>query len=167
MSRTACTSTSSPAFAAAYDAAPRDPFARRFGLDLPRELREESRHMSWAAFLATYRPTTGVRLGRWEATRLPAGRRRYSMTLAHAGRLRRHAIDASGPAQAMSQALAETGLRVEILSFHQLPAGDATATFLKTHCEGRTRWSAGFGATADEATMRAMIAAANLLHTSE
>lgn len=70
---------------------------------------------------------------------------------------------APGTIGAMSEMLHGLGAGVEIVSLYQQPDGAHVAAYLLCERAGRRCWSYGRAATGDEATVRALIAAANQL----
>ncbi len=79
----------------------------------------------------------------------------------------RRALDletrAPGTIGAMSEILYGLGAGVEIVSLYQQPDGAHVAAYLLCERDGRRCWSYGRAATGDEATVRALISAANQL----
>jgi hypothetical protein len=129
----------------------RDPFTDRFGVPLPRGLREEAGEMSWALFCQTYERSGGsLRLGQWsEADGI------YQATLATAA--------ACGPMAALTAMLSERGIQMETLSFHQLRDGDQTFTFVHGTNGASTAWAMGRAHDAIASSLRAVTACANRL----
>ena len=121
----------------ATSAAP-PPFATHVDAPMPRDLREEADAMSFEMFLDQYAPSTGpLRLGQWActdaerpATRLGPQARNYQATLAVGDRISTSSVKACGPVAALTEMLYERGIAVEMTAFHQLPAGENTATFV-------------------------------------
>lgn len=142
----------------------------RFCSRLPIGLREQAAAMPWASFTATYSPSGGpVRLGSWEcddsraATRLGPQPRSYRATLAIGDRIETATAQASGPLAALTAMLYERGVGVEMTRFHQLTAGEHTATFVQG-CNGRYRqWAMGWAEDPVQSGLRAVIACANRL----
>jgi len=95
--------------------------------------------MSADVFHTTYAPTSGpLRLGHWEctdsnrsATRLGPQARNYQATIAIGDRISTSTASASGPLSALTAMLYDRGIAVEMLKFHQVPAGDSVATFIR------------------------------------
>ncbi|WP_396900440.1 homocitrate synthase [Mycolicibacterium sp.] len=149
-------------------------FAASFTAPLPRGLRDAGHSASWDSFLAEYAPSTGpLRLGQWrctDATR-PAGRlgpqaRNYQATLAVGDTISTSSAAASGPVAALTAMLHERGIAVETTSFHQLPTGGQTATFVRG-CDGvRAEWAMGLAEDPEQSALRAVIACANRLLTA-
>jgi hypothetical protein len=146
-------------------------FAAHLDAPLPRGLREEADTMSFEAFLDHYAPTSGpLRLGRWActdaerpATRLGPQARNYEATLAFGDRISTSSAAASGPVAALTEMLYERGIAVEMTAFHQLPAGERTATFIEGAAGDRTEWAMGLADDPTQSALRAVIACANRL----
>jgi hypothetical protein len=157
----------------ATNAAP-PPFARHVGAPMPRGLREEADAMSFDAFVAEYAPTTGpLRLGNWRctdaerpATRLGPQARNYQATLAVGDRISTSSAAASGPVAALTEMLYHRGIAVEMTDFHQIPAGERTATFVRGCDGGRSEWAMGLADDPTDSALRAVIACANRLMTA-
>jgi hypothetical protein len=141
---------------------------------MPRGLREEADAMSYEAFLDQYASSTGpLRLGQWmctdaarPATRLGPQARNYQATLAVGDRISTSSAQASGPVAALTEMLYERGIAVEMTAFHQLPAGESTATFIRGSDGGRSEWAMGLADDPTQSALRAVIACANRLLTS-
>lgn len=141
----------------------------RFCAPLPRGLREDAQTMSWSTFTATYCPSGGpLRLGIWTCddsdrpgTRL--GTRSFRATLAVGDRTETATARASGPVAALTAMLYERGIGVEMTGFHQLQAGEHTATFVRGGDGQRHEWAMGWAQDATESALRALIACANRL----
>ena len=158
----------------ATSAARQRPFVAHIDAPLPRGLREEADDMSFESFLAEYAPTSGpLRLGHWTctdadrpATRLGPQARNYQATLAVGDRISTSTAAASGPVAALTAMLYERGIAVETVAFHQVPAGEHTATFIRG-CDGaRTEWAMGWSDDPTQSALRAIIACANRLLTA-
>ncbi|MGV0837315.1 homocitrate synthase [Mycolicibacterium thermoresistibile] len=129
--------------------------------------------MSWEAFLAEYAPPSGpVRLGHWEC--IDAGRSvsrmgpqpcRYQATLAVGDAISTSTTSATGPVAALTEMLYERGIAVETMSFHQVPAGDRTATFIQGTDGVRAEWAMGWADDPTQSALRAVVACANRLLT--
>ena len=130
--------------------------------------------MSFETFLDQYAPTTGpLRLGQWEctdadrpATRLGPQPRTYQATLAVGDRISTSSATACGPVAALTEMLYERGIAVEMTAFHQLPAGDNTATFVCGSGGGHSEWAVGLAGDPTQSALRAVIACANRLLAS-
>jgi len=146
-------------------------FAAPFGAPLPRGLREESETMSSDTFHATYAPTTGpVRLGQWACTdsgriasRLGPQARNYQATIAIGDRISTSTVAASGPIAALTAMLHDGGVAVEMLTFHQLPAPDGVATFIRGTDGIHAEWGMGLSDDPTQSSLRALIALTNRL----
>ncbi|MDV3127050.1 homocitrate synthase [Mycobacterium sp. 21AC1] len=146
-------------------------FAASFAMPLPRGLREAGQVTSWDGFLATYAPCSGpLRLGNWTCTdgqgparRLGPQVRNYQATLAIGDTICTSSAAASGPVGALTAMLHERGIAVETTSFHQLPTGGQTATFLRGSDGTRTEWAMGLDGDPVQSALRAVIACANRL----
>jgi hypothetical protein len=143
----------------------------QFYAPLPRGLREEAETMSADAFHTTYAPTSGpLRLGHWEctdadcsATRLGPQARNYQATIAMGDQISTSTASASGPLSALTAMLYDRGIPVEMLKFHQVPAGDSTATFIRGTDGVRDEWAMGLSDDPTQSALRAVIACANRL----
>ncbi|MHC9293025.1 homocitrate synthase [Mycobacterium sp. LTG2003] len=164
------TSTSAPS---ATHAEPSS-FAANFAAPLPRGLRVSAQSASWDSFLAEFASSSGpLRLGQWtcaDAER-PAGRlgpqaRRYQATLAVGDSITTSTAAATGPVAALTEMLYERGITVETTSFHQLPTGSQTATFIKGSDGMRSTWAMGLAEDPVQSALRAVIACANRLLTA-
>jgi hypothetical protein len=159
-------------FQSAISAAPL-PFAAHIDAPMPRGLREEADAMSFEAFHDEYASGSGpLRLGHWEctdaarpSTRLGPQARHYRATLAVGDRISTTSAAASGPVAALTAMLYDRGIAVEMTAFHQVPAGEHTATFVRG-CDGaRTQWAMGWSGDPTQSALRAVIACANRLLT--
>ena len=127
--------------------------------------------MSYEAFLDQYASSTGpLRLRQWmctdaerPATRLGPQARNYQATLAVGNRISTSSAQASGPVAALTAMLYERGIPVEMTAFHQLPAGDSTATFIRGSDGGHSEWAMGLADDPTQSALRAVIACANRL----
>ena len=143
----------------------------RFDVPIPRGLREQTSGMSWETVLATYSHSAGpVRLGHWEctdgerpATRLGPQARNYQATLAVDDRIDTSTAAASGPVAALTSMLYDRGIAVEMVAFHQIPAGEHTATFIRGYDGARIEWAMGWSDDPTQSALRAVIACANRL----
>lgn len=149
-------------------------FAANFAAPLPRGLRDAAAAASWESFLAEFAPSAGpLRLGHWtciDAER-PAGRlgpqaRHYQATLAVGDTISTSAVAATGPVAALTEMLHLRGITVETTSFHQLPTGGQTATFIKGSDGVHSEWAVGLAEDPVQSALRAVIACANRLLTS-
>lgn len=146
-------------------------FAAHFDGPLPRELREEADSMSFDAFHTTYTPMTGpLRLGKWECTdaarpasQLGPQARHYQATIAVGDRISTSTAAASGPIAALTEMLHERGISVEMLGFHQLHAGESTATFIRGTDGTHDEWAMGWSDDPTQSALRAVVACANRL----
>jgi hypothetical protein len=145
--------------------------AARFDARLPRGLREEAETMSADAFHTRYAPTSGpLRLGQWECTdayrpasRLGPQARHYQATIAVGDRINTSTATASGPVGALTEMLYDLGIAVELLTFHQLDAGESIATFIRGTDGVHAEWAMGLSEDATQSALRAVIACANRL----
>jgi hypothetical protein len=153
----------------ASSAAP-PPFAAYIDAPMPRALREEAHSMSFDEFLAEYASTTGpLRLGHWECAdenRRGPQARRYQATLAVGDTISTSTVAASGPVAALTAMLYDRGVAVETTAFHQLRAGDQTATFIRASNGMRSEWAMGLSDDPTQSALRALIVAANRLMTA-
>ncbi len=125
-------------------------------------------------FSPNIRPRSGpLRLGHWTctdadrpATRLGPQARNYQATLAVGDRIGMSTAAASGPVAALTAMLYDRGIAVETVAFHQVPAGEHTATFIRG-CDGtRSEWAMGWSDDPTQSALRAVIACANRLLTA-
>jgi hypothetical protein len=157
-------------FQSATSAAPLS-FAARFGAPLPRGLRKEADAMSWDAFLAEYAPSSGpLRLGNWTctdanrpATRLGPQARHYQATLAIGDTISTSSAAASGPVAALTAMLFDRGIPLEMTDFHQVPAGEHTATIICGSDGVHSEYAMGLSDDPTQSALRAVIACANRL----
>ncbi|WP_414688503.1 homocitrate synthase [Mycobacterium sp.] len=160
-------------FQSATSAAPLT-FAAQIGAPMPRGLREEADAMSWEAFLAEYAPSSGpLRLGNWTCTdaNRPASQlgpqaRNYQATLAVGDRISTSAAAACGPVAALTAMLYDRGIALEMVAFHQVPAGENTATFVRGSDGAHAEWAMGLSDDPTQSALRAVIACANRLLTT-
>jgi hypothetical protein len=131
--------------------------------------------MSWSTFTNTYGPSSGpLRLGHLEctdagraATRLGPEPRTFEATFAIGDRIETATAAATGPVAALTAMLYDRGISLEMLRFHQLEAGDHTATFIQG-CDGRrAEWAMGWSQDRTQSALRAVIACANRLLTAD
>ena len=160
-------------FQSATTAAPL-PFAAHIDGPMPRGLRQEADAMSFQAFHDEFGSSSGpVRLGQWQCTdaerpftRLGPQARNYQATLAVGDRISTSSAAASGPVAALTAMLYDRGIAVEMTAFHQVPAGEHTATFV-LGCDGaRSQWAMGWSDDPTQSALRAVIACANRLLTA-
>jgi hypothetical protein len=150
---------------------PAPSFAARFRNPIPRPLREEAESTSDEVFLARYAPSSGpLRLGHWQcidgdrpASRLGPQARNYQATIAVGDRIGTSTAAASGPVAALTAMLSERGVSLEIAAFHQLPALDGTATFIRGTDGVGDRWAVGWSDDVTQSALRAVMACANRL----
>ena len=148
-----------------------DPAHQSVAAALPRGLRERADAMSWESFVAAYGPTTGpLRLGHWECTdaERPSGRlgpqaRNFRAMIAVGDRIATSTAAASGPIAALTAMLHQRGIPVEIVKFHQMRSGAATATFICGSDGRRAEWGMGSSDDPTQSALRAVIACANRL----
>lgn len=143
-----------------------DPFRARFGVRLPKGMRDEARGMEWKAFIQTYAPST-VRIEYLRSQRLRAGKHEFHMSvtgLRSDGQGTAVEITAMGASSAVTEVLADHGMPVEILEFHQFEIFEATVTFIYTVHKSQRAWAVGFGADRDLSIANALCAAAGRLH---
>jgi hypothetical protein len=114
-------------------------FAARIDAPMPRGLRQEADAMSFEAFHDRYASSSGpLRLGNWQctdaerpSTRLGPQARHYQATLAVGDQISTSSAAACGPVAALTAMLYDRGIAVEMTAFHQIPAGEHTATFVR------------------------------------
>jgi hypothetical protein len=144
-------------------------FAAHIGAPMARGLREAADAMSFDAFVDEYALSCGpLRLGRWActdahrpSTRLGPQARNYEATLAVGDTIGTSSAAASGPVAALTAMLHERGIAVEMTGFHQLPAGERTATFIRGSDGVRSEWAMGLSGDPTQSALRAVIACAN------
>ena len=127
--------------------------------------------MSWEAFLDEYAPSSGpLRLGNWTCTdpkrsaaRLGPQARNYQATLAIGDRIGTSSAAASGPVAALTAMLFDRGIALEMTAFHQVPAGEHTATFIRGSDGAHDEWAMGLSDDPTQSALRAVIACANRL----
>ncbi len=137
---------------------------------MPRALREHADTKTFDEFVGEYAPTAGpLRLGQWSCAddarpgRLGPQARNYQATLAVGDSIGTSRAAACGPVAALTAMLYERGIAVEMTAFHQLPAGEHTATFIRG-CDGtRSEWAMGWSPDPIQSALRAVIACANRL----
>ena len=130
--------------------------------------------MSWEAFLAEYAPSSGpLRLGHWTCTdpsrpaaRLGPQARNYQATLAIGDRISTSSAAASGPVAALTAMLFDRGIALEMTAFHQVPAGEHTATFIRGSNGAHSEWAMGLSDDPTQSALSAVIACANRLLTA-
>jgi hypothetical protein len=146
-------------------------FAAHIDAPMPRGLRQEADAMSFEAFHDEYASSSGpLRLGHWQctdaarpSTRLGPQARNYTATLAVGDRISTSSAAACGPVAALTEMLYDRGIAVEMTAFHQVPAGEHTATFVRG-CDGaHSQWAMGWSDDPTQSALRAVIACANRL----
>ncbi|MGV0643081.1 homocitrate synthase [Mycolicibacterium sp. XJ879] len=149
--------------------------AAPFHIPLPRGLREEADAMSYESFVSEYAPNSGpLQLRTWScadghrrATRLGPQARSYQATLAIGERISTSSAAASGPVAALTAMLYDDlGIAVETTAFHQVPAGERTATFIRGSDGARSEWAMGLSDDPTRSALDAVIACANRLITA-
>lgn len=146
-------------------------FATHLRHPMPRALREHAATKTFDEFVDEFAPTAGpIRLGQWSCTdeQRPAGRlgpqaRGYQATLALGDAIGTSHAAACGPVAALTAMLYERGIAVEMIAFHQVPAGEHTATFIHGSHGTRSEWAMGWSADPTQSALRAVIACANRL----
>jgi hypothetical protein len=141
---------------------------------MPRGLRKEAGSMSFDTFHDEYASSSGpLRLGQWRctdaerpSTRLGPQARNYQATLAVGDRIGTSSAAASGPVAALTAMLYDRGVAVEVTSFHQVPSGEHTATFVRGSDGARSQWAMGWSEDPTQSALRAVIACANRLLTA-
>jgi LeuA allosteric (dimerisation) domain len=146
-------------------------FAAHVNAPMPRGLRQEADAMSFEAFHDEYASNSGpLRLGHWQcidaerpSTRLGPQARHYQATLAVGDRISTSSAAACGPVAALTAMLYDNGIAVEMTAFHQVPAGEQTATFVRGSDGARSQWAMGWSDDPTQSALRAVIACANRL----
>jgi hypothetical protein len=149
------------------------PFAAHIHGPMPRGLRQEADAMSFEAFHEHYASSSGpLRLGNWQctdperpSTRLGPQARNYQATLAVGDSISTSSAAACGPVAALTEMLYDRGIAVEMTAFHQVPAGEHTATFVRGSDGARSQWAMGLSDDPTQSALRAVIACANRLLT--
>ncbi|OBH48504.1 homocitrate synthase [Mycobacterium mantenii] len=144
-------------------------FGDRFGVALPRGLREQAAATSWEGFVAAYGRNAGpLRLGHWEctdpdraATRLGPQARDFRAVIAVGDRISTATAAAGGPIAALTAMLHERGITVEIMEFHQMRSATGVATFVRGGDGTRAEWALGWSDDPTQSALRAVIACAN------
>ncbi|GGB41938.1 2-isopropylmalate synthase [Gordonia jinhuaensis] len=141
-----------------------DPFRARYGVGLPRALRDEATGMSWQEFTTTYTGSAGpLRLGAWTTRPAASDMVECDATLARGDQIVAMRERAAGPIGALTSMLHRLGASVEVRALHQRETSAGVTTFLLCACEGRLAWSMGSAADAEGSGIRALIAGANRL----
>jgi hypothetical protein len=148
-------------------------FAAHVNAPMPRGLRQEADAMSFEAFHDEYASNSGpLRLGQWQctdaerpSTRLGPQARNYQATLAVGDRISTSSAAACGPVAALTAMLYDNGIAVEMTAFHQVPAGEQTATFVRGSDGIHSEWAMGWSDDPTQSALRAVIACANRLLT--
>ncbi|HXL62167.1 MAG TPA: homocitrate synthase, partial [Mycobacterium sp.] len=99
------------------------------------------------------------------SARLGPQARNYQATLAVGDRISTSSAAASGPIAALTAMLYDRGIAVEMMAFHQVPAGEHTATFVRGSDGARSRWAMGWSEDPTQSALRAVVACANRLLT--
>ena len=150
------------------------PFAAHIDAPMPRGLRQQADTMSFEAFHDEYASSPGpLRLGQWQcidaarpSTRLGPQARNYQATLAVGDRIGTSSAAASGPVAALTAMLYDRGIAVELTAFHQVLAGEHTATFVRGSDGEGSQWAMGWSEDPTQSALRAVIACANRLLTA-
>lgn len=136
---------------------------------LPSGLRAAAAGMNWSSIIQRFGTSTGpIRLGSWTASRAQAGRFVYDATFGIGDSIVTASATAYGPMDALTTMLHASSYRLEILSFHQQPsarASDGTATFILCEFDGRAEWAMATDRDSEHSAVRALITAANKLHS--
>ena len=143
-----------------------DPFRARFGQRLPQGMRQEARNMDWKTFTTRFAPSD-IRVENMRMIRQRAGRFDFDVTisgLSAPNTATRAELRAMGTSSAITEILADHGLPVEVLEFHQFTIFEATATFLYCVDGSKRCWAVGFGSDSDLSIADALCSAATNLH---
>jgi len=146
-------------------------FAAHVDAPMPCALRQEAHAMSFEAFHDQYASSSGpLRLGHWQctdaerpSTRLGPQARNYQATLAVGDCISTSSAAACGPVAALTAMLYDRGIAVEMTAFHQVPAGEQTATFIRGSNGATAQWAMGWSDDPTQSALRAVIACANRL----
>mgnify|MGYP001268909088 CR=1 FL=1 len=170
------------------------PFAVRFGRRLPRGFDREAAGLSWRDLLDPCAPSTDrFHLAEFSRRPLGRGIHAYEAILAARApeaaatdaataasgdapanlsegfTARRLTTRSCGDVTAMSEMLGQIGARVEIERFHQYEGADfdgteSWCTILRAGCGRNQTWAMGFGDSASDASIAALLSAATRLH---
>lgn len=155
------------------------PFAERFGRRMPRGFADEAAGMDWRTLVDTYAPSSDhFHLADFSRRPLGRGITAYEAILATRaaddapGDFRAHRLttESCGDLTAMSDMLSRVGAPAEIERFHQYEgagfdeAESSWCTILRATNGRRETWALGFGQTAPEASISALLSAATRLH---
>jgi len=130
--------------------------------------------MSFQAFHDRYTSNSGpLRLGigalpvaEQPSSRLGPQARHFKATLAIGDRISTASAAACGPVAALTEMLYDRGIPVEMTAFHQVPAGEHTATFVRGSDGVQSQWAMGWSDDPTQSALRAIIACANRLLTA-
>lgn len=142
-----------------------NPFTARTHHPLPIELCPFAAGMSEDEFDRTFRTPGSIMLGAFGSQPTTCGRSLYITTLTIDGTVCCTAAEAAGPIQALCYMLDSFDIRLDIKTFRQRETPDNPhyqyATFLEIENRYFTHWAIGYGTTSEEASLSALIAAAN------
>ncbi len=142
-----------------------NPFTERTRYPLPIELCPFAAGMSEDKFDRTFRTPGSIMLGAFGSQPTSRGRSQYIATLTIDGTMCCTTAEATGPIQALCYILDSFDIRLDIKTFRQRKMPDNPhhqyATFLEIENRYFTHWSIGYGTTSEEASLSALIAAAN------
>lgn len=124
---------------------------------LPRGVRADAAALTWDAFLETYAPGSGTRLGSWHATPARNDLTEYHATIATGDRIWSMRESATGPLSAVTAMLHATGVCVEITGLHQQRLGTQTVMLVEIDRDGRRAWGLGIDDAADRAGVVALL----------
>ncbi|WP_439033193.1 hypothetical protein [Gordonia terrae] len=119
--------------------------------------------MTLQAFTTEYASGGTIRLGSWSMSSCRDDLVECRATLAVADRIMSCTAVAAGPVGAMTSILADVGAPVQIVRLHQREVDGRITTFLLCESNGRQAWAAGEGRSSQEASVHALVAAANRL----
>lgn len=153
------TTTTSP------DLRDNNPFTERTHHPLPIELCPFAAGMSEDEFDRTFRTSGDIMLGAFGSQPASCGRSLYIATLTIDGTMCCTTAEAAGPIQALCYMLDSFDIRLDITTFRQREMPENPhhqfATFLEIENRYFTHWAIGYGTTSEEASLSALIAAAN------
>ncbi|AYJ47777.1 alpha-isopropylmalate synthase regulatory domain-containing protein [Rhodococcus sp. P1Y] len=137
-----------------------------FAAFLPRDMREETGELNWTTLQQRFCAATGpIRLGSWKSSSARGGRTTFDATFGLGDSIHAASATTYGPIDALTSMLYDAGFHIEIVSFHQQPLDERTVTFVLTEFDGRRQWSMAVDSDCHASSIRAVIGAANMLHS--
>ena len=162
-------SAAAPTFRFAAAATPNlrdnNPFTEQTGYPLPIELCPFAAGMSEEEFQHTFRTRGNISLNAFGSQPIGGGRFLYIASLTIDGTMCCTTTEAAGPIQALCQMLDTYDIHLDIKTIRQreMPQHphQRFATFLEIENRYFTHWTIGYGHTSEEASLAALIVAAN------